>query len=302
MIAKSTRRPILACLILVQLSMAETFPYIALFANSSNSSLAANTSNKAKNSTNTTSTAAAARSLARARKDHQDHENWRLARALIYFWLVLLGIFALSLFALIFRRYIRTVSSLSPGNTQVYFRGVNRHWGLMKKHFIFAPLIHKRHHRPFMLSRKRGIDNGCLPSRVQMSILVTYFGMLVIATFTGIDYSMKKHDMLLALTRRMGTITLVNMIPLFVLSMRNNPLINLTGLSFDTYNLFHRWLGRFVVVEIIAHAITYLVRKVEQTGWESYRKLLTKGNYQKASMVRYGTIVSSQYAINEKCS
>ena len=52
-------------------------------------------------------------------------------------------------------------------------------------------------------------------------------------------------------------------IPLFLLAGRNNPLIPLLGISFDTYNLMHRWFGRIVILEAVAHTIAHLAKG----GW-----------------------------------
>lgn len=51
---------------------------------------------------------------------------------------------------------------------------------------------------------------------------------------------------------------------MFLLAGRNNPLIPLLGISFDTYNLLHRWFGRIVILEAIAHTIAHLAKG----GWE----------------------------------
>jgi hypothetical protein len=39
-------------------------------------------------------------------------------------------------------------------------------------------------------------------------------------------------------------------------------MINLTGISFDTMNLIHRWFGRITVLEAIAHAAAWMANKV----------------------------------------
>lgn len=56
------------------------------------------------------------------------------------------------------------------------------------------------------------------------------------------------------------------MLPLWLLAARNNPLISWTGISFDTYNLVHRWLGRIVVLEALTHAIAWIIKKVKYQG------------------------------------
>jgi hypothetical protein len=70
------------------------------------------------------------------------------------------------------------------------------------------------------------------------------------------------------------------MIPLFLLAGRNNPIIKLTGISFDTMNLIHRWFGRIVILEAIAHTVCWMALKVQtsksQPYLDSYLSLTTQ--------------------------
>jgi ferric reductase like protein len=291
MMAKTSRRTMLALCIILQYSLVLAFPEAPFSANSTTGSLASNAT-KTQNETSSNSSAAAADKAAKAsaskasawaQKKREDNVNMAVVRGVLYFWLGLLGLFTVSLFCLVFRRYLRTISSLSPGNTQAYFAPVDRHWGLFKKYFIFAPLVHKRHHRPFMLTRT--IDNGCLPSRLQTSLLVGYFAILVFATFYDIEYDKTRREILTALTKRSGLLSLANMLPLFILAARNNPLIFMTGLSFDTYNLFHRWLGRFITIEVIFHGTTYIIAKVEKSGWAAFGKQVAETEFIRAGVI-----------------
>ena len=46
---------------------------------------------------------------------------------------------------------------------------------------------------------------------------------------------------------------------LLVFAGRNNPLISLMRVPFDTFNLFHRWIGRLIVLETLAHVAAWAV-------------------------------------------
>lgn len=37
-------------------------------------------------------------------------------------------------------------------------------------------------------------------------------------------------------------------------------MIQLLGISFDTYNLMHRWLGRIVVLEAVVHTLAHFAK------------------------------------------
>jgi hypothetical protein len=71
------------------------------------------------------------------------------------------------------------------------------------------------------------------------------------------------------------------------MASRNNPLISWIGMPFDTFNLLHRWFGRIVVLESLAHTIAWGVSTFKTGGWAAIEKSLTTDH-----MVMYGFIVS----------
>ena len=85
--------------------------------------------------------------------------------------------------------------------------------------------------------------------------------------------------MLTHLRNRTGTMAVVNMIPLVVMAGRNNPLIPSLNLSYDTFNLIHRWFGRIVAAEAVCHAISFFVKDVKFAGgWSGLAKALQSGS------------------------
>ena len=60
-----------------------------------------------------------------------------------------------------------------------------------------------------------------------------------------------------AVTDRAGILALANMPILWVFAGRNDIFLWLTGWSFATYNSFHRWVARIVIVQVIIHSIGY---------------------------------------------
>jgi len=69
---------------------------------------------------------------------------------------------------------------------------------------------------------------------------------------------------------------------------RNNPLINWLNLSFDTFNLLHRWFGRIVVLEALAHTFAWMAETVAAGGWAAVAKSI-----EGSAMIMYGLIVSN---------
>jgi hypothetical protein len=78
-------------------------------------------------------------------------------------------------------------------------------------------------------------------------------------------------------------------IPLFLMAGRNNPLIGLLGISFDTFNLLHRWFGRIVAAEAVTHVLAFLVANAATAGWASAIHTAVTVPY-----MMYGFIVSGK--------
>jgi len=155
---------------------------------------------------------------------------------------------------------IRLLVSLGREN-QRFFAAPPSTWVLfIKKHVMYSPLFRVRHSREFQLSSV--VNVGTLPTRFQTFFLIGYLaGNIVFCTFM-IDYAVGTTSMLGEVRNRTGVLAVVNMVPLFLLAGRNNPLVQLLGISFDTYNLIHRWLGRIVVLEAVAHTACWMTAKV----------------------------------------
>ena len=127
-------------------------------------------------------------------------------------------------------------------------------WPWLKKNLLYAPLWRKRHNNEIRLSSALSV--GTLPSRLHTVILVLYLVSNIIYC-AYLDHSKPKAAVLAELRGRTGHLSVVNMVPLIVLAGRNNPFIYLLRVSFDTYNLFHRWIGRVVVLEAVVHTIAW---------------------------------------------
>ena len=64
------------------------------------------------------------------------------------------------------------------------------------------------------------------------------------------------------------------MVPLFICMARNNFVGNAVEVGFDTWNLFHRWIGRIVALESLAHMFAWIINKVDEAGWEGVNEAL----------------------------
>ena len=170
---------------------------------------------------------------------------------------VTLGIYRVVIYSV---QYIRTLTCLN-NDTQRYFREPNHAYGKVKQHLIYAPLFRKRHNRELRIS---SLGFGVLPTRFQSLFLTGIVAMNVIFCVYNIEWHGNQSALLNHLRNRTGTLAVVNMIPLVIMAGRNNPLISLLNISYDTFNLIHRWFGRIVVGETIAHVLAFTIMMVNK--------------------------------------
>jgi hypothetical protein len=191
-----------------------------------------------------------------------DFENIDVQHWMGWIWVAIAATFFIYQITYHLIRYVRTIACLNNEN-QRYFAEPNAWFARFKRYLLDAPLFRARHHREFKLSA--AINIGTLPSRLQMFFIVGYFITNVVFVVINIDFSEPIKVLGPEIRNRFGVLAVMNMIPLFLMAGRNNPLITFCGISFDTFNLMHRWVGRTVVLEAIGHTLAWLIPKV-QTG------------------------------------
>ncbi|KAH7131361.1 ferric reductase like transmembrane component-domain-containing protein [Dactylonectria estremocensis] len=149
---------------------------------------------------------------------------------------------------------VRKVACLN-NDRQRYFALPSSTLASVKRHILYAPVFRKRHNREIQLSS--AVNMGTLPTRFQLLFLSAYFATNVVFCVIEIPFAQSNAIAAASLRNRSGVLSVLNMIPLFLLAGRNNPLIPLLGISFDTYNLIHRWFGRIVILEALVHTLAH---------------------------------------------
>lgn len=155
-----------------------------------------------------------------------------------------------------------------PGQAQGYWKFKQWHWMPgVKKAIIYAPLWKKRHNREIRLSE--AINMGTLPSRLQFVILALYIASNAVYLLFVDWRQANKYALCAEIRGRSGSLAVVNMVPLIIMAGRNNPMISMLQISFDTYNLLHRWMGRVIVLESMIHISVWAIVQVADGGWSS---------------------------------
>lgn len=181
-------------------------------------------------------------------------------------------------------RHLLNITS-NPVQQAYWSRDRTLFWPRLKKHLLYAPLHNKRHNREVQLSK--AINVGTLPSRLHMILLLLYLISNIIYCCL-LDYKSHNRAALIAEVRgRTGHLSVINMVPLIVLAGRNNPLIPLLRVSFDTYNLFHRWIGRIVVLEALAHTGAWAVNMHAAKGFHGIKESVGGDSF-----IQYGLLAT----------
>ncbi|CAI6336734.1 unnamed protein product [Periconia digitata] len=198
-----------------------------------------------------------------------------------YLWvdvfLTMLG--AIGLILLIMRvthmlwNHMRHLTAMGHPEKQLYW-AENRSaiWPWIYRHIMMAPLHKLKHNAGFQISA--AIDNGTLPGRLHFIMLVIY-GALNIAWCLALPWKESGESIVAALRGRTGTLAALNLIPTILFALRSNPLISLLQVSYDDFNLFHRWGGRITIVEALIHTACWLHNTVHGGGFEAVSKGLT---------------------------
>ncbi len=191
-------------------------------------------------------------------------ENDRLSK----FLLLVCGCVALAVLtwvvANVLIRHVRRLVSLN-NETQRYFALPSAKFSFVKRNILYAPISRKRHNREMQLSA--AVNMGTLPTRLQLLFLVGYFTTNLVFCLIDIPFHANFDSAASQLRNRSGVLAVVNMIPLFIMAGRNNPLIGWLNMSFDTFNLLHRWFGRIVILEALTHTLAFLIPLGVEKSW-----------------------------------
>ncbi|OCF41134.1 hypothetical protein I317_05048 [Kwoniella heveanensis CBS 569] len=132
---------------------------------------------------------------------------------------------------------------------------------LYKKHFATPALFGYRHAQPWgWLS---------IPTRIQGFFIFAYVAINVVFMCSNYtifqDNLTRYHDETLQLQRyvadRLAIMCFYNMPLLWALAGRNDVILWITGWSYSTANIFHRWVARMVVFQGFVHGVLWAVMK-----------------------------------------
>lgn len=136
----------------------------------------------------------------------------------------------------------------------------------VKNHVFYAPLFHKRHSREIRLF---GIASGIFPLRLDVFCIAMVYLANILYIVVGPPGKASEKLSASIVSVRCGGLATANLVPLLLMSARHNPLTLVTGITFDKWNMGHRWIGRMIAVEAILHVV-YFSKKVIPVGKQPF--------------------------------
>ncbi|KAJ5648628.1 Riboflavin synthase-like beta-barrel [Penicillium lividum] len=133
----------------------------------------------------------------------------------------------------------------------------------IKKHLLYAPLWGSRHSREFRFLR---LHMGSMPLRLEVILLAVYLSLNIIFVFVSVDWWEGYSKKMFQLKYAAGHLAVMNTPGLVLSAGRNNPLVMMLGISFDTFNFMHRWVGRVIAANAVIHMSAVLANQAYMNG------------------------------------
>lgn len=156
-------------------------------------------------------------------------------------------------------RHRRRLRGILQDEDQSKHTKISGFYASFKKHVLYAPLFSTRHNREFQLMG--WLHMGTIPLRLEVGVLLGYIALNIIFFFCLIDWPTDFHEKMFQFKYAAGHLAVMNSPALVLTAARNNPLIPLLGIPFDTFNLLHRWIGRIMGVEAVVHMACVVASK-----------------------------------------
>lgn len=135
----------------------------------------------------------------------------------------------------------------------------------VKKHILYAPIWGSRHSRELRCFR---LHMGSIPLRLEIISLLLYLALNLIFIIVTVDWWIDDYPKkMFQLKYSAGHLAVMNTPGLVLAAGRNNPLVQLLGISFDTFNFMHRWVGRVIASNAVIHMSAVLASQAYTREW-----------------------------------
>lgn len=162
-------------------------------------------------------------------------------------------------------RHRQRLNEARKGADQTQLSRISRFNAALKKHFLYAPLWGNRHSREFRFFR---LHMGSLPLRLEVICLLIYLSLNLIFIIVTVDWWITDYPKkMFQLKYSAGHLAVMNTPGLVMAAGRNNPLVQMLGISFDAFNFMHRWVGRVIAANAVVHMSAVLAGQAYEREW-----------------------------------
>ncbi|KAK9446750.1 ferric reductase NAD binding domain-containing protein [Limtongia smithiae] len=157
-------------------------------------------------------------------------------------------------------------------------RKENKYVTKFRQMFMLPALFNGRHVQPLTIGK---FQINALHVRWHYYALFGFYALNIIFSFTTMDVFSENLNSTVSgqwreyIEIRSGVIATVLCIPTYLFGSRNNVLMYLSGWSFETFNVFHRHVGFWMMWQSAIHGIAYTVQYVMN---DSYARVWSQAN------------------------
>lgn len=138
----------------------------------------------------------------------------------------------------------------------------SRTWTALNSIINYPPLWGQKHRQPVS---RAAMGGGFIPTRGQSAYIavISLLNLIfLIAPYHNIQpqsvFASLRQQEMSTIGNRAGILAMGNVVALFVFASRNNILLHITGWHYDTFLLFHRWLGYWAIIHAVLHSVILL--------------------------------------------
>lgn len=171
---------------------------------------------------------------------------------------------------------------------------------VIRKYLVLPATFRRHRSRPVKLLLNFYI---CAPTRGQSLLLLGYFILTLI--FLGINYETYdsnplipgyQNQILKYMGSRTGIIAFTQLPLVIIFGSRNNPLIWSTGWSYDTFQIYHRWTARVMMIMVVIHSACFIAISVIGHTWVFRWEHII--NWRFGNLATYSGIIMVLTAVN----
>jgi hypothetical protein len=112
---------------------------------------------------------------------------------------------------------------------------------------------------------------GTVPLRLEAILLMIYLVLNFTFVVVMVDWWRGFSDKMFQLKYAAGHLAVMNTPGLVLSAGRNNPLVQMLGLHFDTFNFMHRWVGRVIAANAVVHMSAVLANQAYMRTYDLMR-------------------------------